>query len=53
MHPDAPKGNQSRSTTMSPRQNPQTCSGKLVTLTFASWNRVGEWLRHVDGLRLS
>jgi hypothetical protein len=24
---------------------------RIVTLTFASWNRVGEWLRHVEGLR--
>jgi len=24
---------------------------RLVTLTFASWNRISDWLRQVDGLR--
>jgi hypothetical protein len=23
----------------------------LVTLTFASWNQIGPWLCHLDGLR--
>jgi hypothetical protein len=23
----------------------------LVTLTFASWNQLGEWLRRVEALR--
>jgi hypothetical protein len=23
----------------------------LVTLTFASWNRIGEWLRRLDAFR--
>jgi hypothetical protein len=23
----------------------------MVTLFFTSWNRIGQWLRHVDGLR--
>ena len=23
----------------------------LVSLTFASWNRIAEWLRRLDGLR--
>jgi hypothetical protein len=24
---------------------------RVVTLFFTSWNRIGQWLRHVDGLR--
>ena len=24
---------------------------KTVTLVFTSWNRIGQWLRHLDGLR--
>jgi hypothetical protein len=24
---------------------------RLVTLTFASWNQVGEWLRRLESLR--
>ena len=24
---------------------------ELVTLTVASWNQIGKWLRRVDGLR--
>ena len=26
---------------------------RLVSQTFASWNRIGEWLRRVNSLRLS
>lgn len=26
-------------------------SGRVVTLTFASWNQVIHWLRRIDGLR--
>jgi Phage integrase family len=25
--------------------------GRMVSRIFASWNRIGQWLRHVDGLR--
>ena len=24
---------------------------ELVTLTFVSWNRIGEWLRRLEALR--
>ena len=29
----------------------QELLGKLVTLTFASWNQIHGWLRHLEGLR--
>jgi hypothetical protein len=30
----------------------QIPSEKVVSLTFASWNRIIEWLRRLDDLRL-
>jgi hypothetical protein len=30
----------------------ETRERRLVSLTFASWNRVGEWLRRLESLRL-
>jgi hypothetical protein len=29
----------------------QSAEESLVTLTFASWNRIGEWLRRLEQLR--
>ena len=29
----------------------ETADERVVTLTFASWNQIGGWLRQIDGLR--
>jgi len=46
-----PPRNQNRWSSRTTPQNCQFCSKILVTLNFASWNQLNEWLRQIERLR--
>jgi hypothetical protein len=51
LQPNATPLNQNRACARWSPQNWKKCSGKVVSLNFASWNRVAKWLRQLEQLK--